>query len=617
MVFKSKSFVLLIIILFFNLTQISLSKEKKDIKKEKPIYIGKEEVVVTATKTPHSLKDVPIATSIITKEEIEKTNAQTAGDILRWLTGIHIRSNGFSRATIKIHGLPSKYTLVLVDGQRLKGRHAESIDLDHIPIDMIDRIEIIKGPSSVLYGSDAVAGVINIITKSAPLKSTLDAFVSYGTGNTLRAMCSYGSQIGKFRYLLCASKNRSDNMGSGYEYNGYNVQGKFEYGFNESNTVILSMGYFDEKGDYLNDEKFNLNLRWRVGIDKVSYLVVKGYRYQSNRLDARPGRNPRTWDENTTRGEVQYVRMFGKNNLATLGVESRYDEIRYTLIEGKKHQIINSFFAQDEIRLIKPLILILAFRVDNHDRWGTEFIPKAGIFFKINENTDLRASVGRGFLAPTLSQLYEEQYYHPWGGGFWLGGNPNLKPERSLGYNFDFVHRFTDNLITRISFFRNNLKNMITSEKTDETINNKPVHRSVNINRAYSQGVELEFNARIGESIKGVLSYTYLETQNISTSKEFPYSPRHTINLVLNYFNQKLGINFNLLGKYLGKRYTNMSNTQSLDECYLINIKIIKKIFRDISFFVAVDNIFNEKIEKESKYFRQGRTFTAGMKMHF
>lgn len=617
MAFKSKLIVLLMIILLISLTQITLAKEQKDKKKEKPIYIVKEEIVVTATKTPHSLKDVPIATSIITRKEIEKTNAQTAGDILKCLPGIHLNSNGFSRSTVKIHGLPSKYTLVLVDGHRLKGRHAESIDLDHIPIDMIDKIEVIKGPTSVLYGSDAVAGVINIVTKSSPVKSTFDGFTSYGTGDTLRAMLSYGSQVGKFRYLLCGSKNKSDNMGSGYEYDGYNAQGKFEYDFNESNRLVLGIGYFDEEGDYLDDERFNLNLTWRVGIDKVSYLIVKGYRYQSDRLDARPGREPRTWDEDTTRGEVQYGRMFGENNLVTLGMESRHDEISYTLIEGKKSQTINSFFAQDEITLLTPLTLILAFRMDNHDRWGTEFIPKAGVFFRINEKTDLRASVGRGFLAPTLSQLYEEQYYHPWGGGFWLGGNPDLKPESSLGYNFDLEHRFTNNFLARVSLFRNNLKDMITSEKTDETIDGKPVHRSININKAYSQGMELELNTQLGKSITGVISYTYLETQNVSTGKEFPYSPRHTVNFILNYFNRELGFNLNLVGKYIGKRYTNTSNTQSLDECYLADIKITKKIFKDLSFFVAVDNIFNEKLEKESKYFRQGRTYTAGMRMHF
>ncbi|MFQ6082326.1 MAG: TonB-dependent receptor plug domain-containing protein [Candidatus Aminicenantia bacterium] len=614
---KLRTTVLLSVILLFSLTQITLSQEKKEEKKEKPIYIGKEEVVVTATKTPHSLKDVPIATSIITRKEIERTNAQTAGDVLKWLTGIHIRTNGFSRSTVKIHGLPSKYTLVLVDGQRLKGRHAESIDLDHIPIDMIDKIEVIKGPTSVLYGSDAVAGVVNIITKSAPVKSTFDAFTSYGTGNTLRAMISYGSQVGRFRYLLCGSKNKSNNMGSGYEYDGYNAQGKFEYDFNESNRLILGTGYFNEKGDYLNDEKFSLNLTWRVGIDKVSYLIVKGYRFQSDRLDARPGRDPRNWDEDTTRGEVQYVRMFGKNNLVTLGIESRYDEIKYTLIEGKKYQTINSLFAQDEITLFSSLTLILAVRVDDHNRWGTEFIPKAGAFFRINEKTDLRVSVGRGFLAPTLSQLYEEQYYHPWGGGFWLGGNPALKPERSLGYNFDLEHRFTDNFVARVSFFRNNLIDMITSEKTDETINGKPVHRLININKAYSQGMEIELNTQLGKSITGIISYTYLDTENISTNKEFPYSPHHTVNLILNYFNQKSGFNLNLIGKYIGRRYTNSSNTQSLGECYLADIKITKKIFKDISFFVAVNNISNEKLEKESRYFRQGRTYTAGMRMHF
>ncbi|MCP2519099.1 TonB-dependent receptor [Candidatus Aminicenantes bacterium AC-335-A11] len=614
---KIKRIIILVIILIFGISQNFLLGKEKEKKEEKPVYIGKEKIVVTATKTPHSLKDVPITTVIITREEIEKTNAQTVGDILRWLPGVYIQTNGFSRATVKIHGLPSKYTLVLVDGQRLKGRHAESIDLSHIPIDMIDRIEIIKGPSSVLYGSDAVAGVINIITKSAPKKSTFDGYVSYGTGNTVRAMLGYGSQIGKFRYLITGSKNKSNNMGAGYEYDGYNVQGKFEYNFNESNKVTFTTGYFNEKGDYLDDEKFNLILNWRIGIDKVSYLEVKGFHYDSHRLDARPGRAPRTWDEKTTRAEVQYVRMLGKSNLLTLGLESRYDEIKYTLIEGKKHQIINSLFAQDEIKLIKPLTLILAFRLDNHDKWGTELVPKAAIFFKLSETTNLRASIGKGFLAPTLSQLYEQQYYHPWGGGFWLGGNPDLKPETSTGYTFDIEHYFTSNFTTRISLFKNNLRNMITSERTDEIIDGKPVFRSININKAYSQGIELEVKINLNKAFVGVLGYTFLKTQNISSGKEFPYSPRHTFNFVLNYSNQKIGLNFNILGKYLGKRFTNTSNTQSIDECYLVDIKIIKKIYRDTGFFIAVDNLFNEKIEKESKYFRQGRTFTAGMRMHF
>ena len=611
---KPSRFVSLCLVLFCATFQFLMAKKKKKVR---PVNIGKVEIVVTATKTPHTLENVPVSTAVISDKDLEKLNAQNIGQALRWLPGINIRTNGYSRATVKIHGLPSKYTLVLIDGQRLKGRHADSIDIGQIPADMIDRIEVVKGPASVLYGSDAVAGVVNIITKSPPDKAIFDGYASYGTGETLRAMVTVGGSLGKFHYIIGGSKDSSNNMGEGYAYDGYNGRGKFQLRFNDENQLTINTGYFRERGDYLKDEHYNLNMNWDLGLDRNSYLVLRSFYLSSNRLDARPGREPRTWDESTKRGEMQYVRLFGSAHLITLGVEARFDDIRYTLIEGKKSQRILSFYAQDEATLSSKIELVFAFRMENHDRWGTIFVPKLGTLINLTPKTRVRISVGRGFVAPTLSQLYEQTYFHPWSGGFWLGGNPNLKPEYSWGYNFELEHRFSPDFGARISFFRNDLSNMIVNEKTGEYIDGFPVFKAVNVAKGMSQAVETEITRNFGKSLSLALGYTYLRTEISSTGAEFPYSPHHTVNFLANYFNERLGFNLNLAAKYIGRRYTNTSNTGVLQPAYLVDIAMSKTVYKGVNLFVSVDNLLDEKLEKESRYFRQGRTWSAGIRFHF
>ncbi len=597
--------------LFMSCPLFARRPQKKDSRKE-PVDIGKVQIVVTATKTPHSLEDVPVPAAVVSAKEIKELNAQNVGAALRWLPGVEIRGNGYSRATVKIHGLPSKYTLVLVDGQRIKGRHADSIDIGQIPVDMIDRIEVIKGPASVLYGSDAVAGVVNIITKAPPSSAVFDGLFSYGSGNTIRAMATLGGGK-RLRYLIGGSRNKSDNMGEGYEYDGYNARASLEYRPGKENALRLISGYFREKSQYLEDEHYNFNLSWDFYHRDGSFLSLRGFYLKSNRLDARPGRDPRTWDEVSGRGEVEYVRLLGEKHLITLGAESRLDQIEYTLIEGRKSQRIYSFYLQDEASLSQRLNFIFSLRLDHHDRWGSVFVPRAGIFLNLLK-TKVRASVGRGFLAPTLSQLYESTYYHPWSGGFWLGGNPDLKPEYSWGGNLEVEVFPAKNLGLRISWFGNYLRNMITTERTGEYIEGKPLFRAVNLDEGKSIGVEAELSGSLERKFFWNLGYTFLHTEVSSTGREFPYSPHHSVNLLIRYYMPKWGLNFTLAGKYLGERYANTSNTYLLKDAYLIDLSLNKRVFPGMEVFLAVNNLLDQMIEKESKYFRQGRTIYMGIR---
>jgi len=209
--FKAKLF-FTAIGLSFVLAQVSLAEEKSD----KKFNLG--QVVVTATKTERILADVPVETSLITKDQIQSSNAQTVADLLKYTPGIDVNTaddragNLNWRANFRGLGLNEGYGLILVDGQRVKGggMGEYGYGINQIPPEMIERIEVVKGPGSVLYGSDAMAGVINIITKPTPEKRFFSSYAGYGTHDASNAGVSVGDRIGKFGYLLNYDREKSD-----------------------------------------------------------------------------------------------------------------------------------------------------------------------------------------------------------------------------------------------------------------------------------------------------------------------------------------------------------------------------------------------------------------------
>lgn len=581
-----------------------------------------EDIVVTATKTSHTLEDTPITTHLITQEEIQKSNAQTAGEALKWVPGVYIKSNGFARESISIEGLPDKYTLVLIDGQRQTGRHGNAIDLSNIPAEMIERIEVIKGPSSVLYGSEAVAGVVNIITRKGAKKSYFDGSASYGTGNTVDTQMNFGDRYNKFSYTFGVSNHKTDQMGSGYEYDSKNLLGNFQYDLSQDNRVSLNLNLYDEKSEYLDDTKFNGGLAFESNFGETSNLKVRFTDHSSDRKDIRPGQTPRDWDYDNYQGEIQYGRMIGQKNLISLGSEYRQNNISSTEV-GKKNEDIISGFVQDEIDLIESLSIVLAGRVDNHDRWGTEFNPKGSLLYKITPKTNLRLNAGRAFLAPNLDQLYKKEPHHHV--NYWIIGNEDLKPEKSIGYSLDLEHNLANKLLGRLSFFRNDIKDMISSRDVDPkefgldpNIFTEPVSQAYNINEAYSQGFEIELQSAPVKGLFSSIAYTYCQSEEKKVKKQMRNTPEHTGKLRLGYENKPYGFTLYYDMEYIGKMFTDSKLTQESDDFYLANAKITKDISKTIQLFLAVDNIFDEMPPTESsKYFDMTTLYSGGFHIHY
>ncbi|SLM29690.1 putative TonB-dependent receptor [Desulfamplus magnetovallimortis] len=575
-----------------------------------------EEIVVTGTKSQHTLEDTPVTTYLVTKEEIEKSNAKTAGDALKWIPGVYIKSNGFARQSVNINGLPNEYTLVLIDGIRQTGRHANAVDLANIPSDMIERIEVIKGPSALLYGSDAVAGVVNVITRKVPEKRYVAGKGSYGTGDAVETQFNFGETLGKFSYTLGAGHQSSNHMGDGYEYDADNAVGNFQYQINQDNSLSLNLNIYNENSDYLDDTKFNGTIGIDTKFSETSNLKLNISEHFATRRDIRPNQSPRDWDYDNRQALLQYNQMFGDIQLVTIGAEYRQNNLESTEVGDQDENIVSSFL-QDEIELFNSsLVLVIGGRIDHHDQWGTEFNPKGSLLYMINPETKVRLNAGRAFLAPQLDDLYKLHPHHHV--SYWIVGNPDIEPETSVGYSIDLEHVWANSLLGRISFFRNDIDNMISSREIGTYETGESIMQSYNIDEACAQGFELEAQYAPIKSLFMSAAYTYSETEDKAVKKQIRNMPKHTGKLRLRYDNESYGYTVSSELEYIGKMYTDKALTTESDDFFLLNFKVTKTLSDHINMFAGVDNVFDEVTAPEtSRYFDMGVSYTGGVSFRF
>ena len=328
---------LLVAGLTFALTQVSLAEEKSD----KKFNLGR--VVVTATKTERVLADVPVETSLITKEQIEDSNAQTVSDLLKYTPGISIGMGKDSdqpgnlnwRATFRGLSLDSGYGLILVDGQRVKGggMGETGYGINQIPPEMIERIEVVKGPGSVLYGSDAMAGVVNIITKPTPEKRFISGYAGYGTHDASCAGFSLGDKLGKFGYLLDYAREKSDagKYGGEDEYEANFINSKFGYEFDEGKSLNLGINWDEKSWIYSDWNSIRISPGLEAKFDDGSRFALKGYWYDWNFHDFSPGYTEVKGDLGYRQVESQYSRLVFDKHMATAGFEFLEEEIDYNL----------------------------------------------------------------------------------------------------------------------------------------------------------------------------------------------------------------------------------------------------------------------------------------------
>ncbi len=570
-------------------------------------------VVVTGTKTEHEAADAPVKTAVVTREEIAAKHCRTIQDALDTVPGLKLGRDSGSwgdKGKVAVRGLAAKHVLVLVDGHRIYGGHQDAVDINSYPVQMVERIEIVKGPGASLYGSEAMGGVINIITRNPEEKPVLGASVEMGSRNTQRLSADAGIKHYGFGAYLNYSYHHSDGIEpSTDEYTENQVQGTFSYDISERSPLRLKLLYGEQSMDYEDRKQtrlgFNPSWEWRPDDVSVLKAWASWFSYEHTTED-----KSTDYTHDVFETEINYSRLIGSRNNLTVGGQLEKEERKDRGKTYDADEETKSFFISDEIDL-HPVVLVAGIRLDSHDLWGDEYNPKLNALVHVTDKFKLRAGVGRAFRGPSLSELYGNWRMGP----YQVQANPDLKPETSVGYELGLDFIPSSRMSMGLTLFRNEVENLISSRivKTGRPPWNLYWE---NVDEAVTQGVELDFRMELLTNWTVAVGCAYWDTEDKKTGLELAQKPRYKANLETCYRLPDLGMALILSGEYIGSRYYDEENTEELDPYTVWDILLSKDFGKHVQAFVKLENIFGQD-DVQDEYDLDGAGIMAGVTTSF
>ena len=602
-----------------------------------------DEVVVTGTKTERRLKDTPVITEVITRSEIEATGAENIGEVLEHRVGIVVDRDAHGDG-VQLQGLDSDYILILLDGEPQVGRIAGKLDLARIAVENVDRIEIVKGASSALFGSAAMGGVINVITRKASSPFAAQFTNNFETHNAIDSRTTVQLKRDKFNGLLTLAANRrnpvdldkSDLTTTIDGYKNWTHSTRAEYQLTPTSTLLFSGQYFAQRQEGISEREgvvFD-----RLGdIDNFSGSVGTGYQLGSHSKLMGKIYATRYHDESTVidrgtslttssnltvqdliKGEAQFDTVLGSKNQLTVGAELIFENLESQRITGgEKDVTTDSLFFQNEFRPMANLAFVFGGRLDYHSEFGTHFSPKLSGMYRVTRDVTIRTSYGQGFRAPDFKDLYLD-FSNPTS-GYQVIGNPDLQPESSGNWNLGVEYQFKSSLLGRVHLYRNNLNNLIEAERIGKSVLGGSKFQYFNVSEAFTEGVEVELSTRSIGGFSATIGYAYLNGEDKETGLTLLNRSKHSGNLKLAYTNQDAGFNVDLRGRYASKwGFFDDGDKVLEDEEYapsnwIWNIRGSKQILRWLKASVGVNNIFDLKIP--TFYTFTGRSFYGGLSL--
>ncbi|SEA10787.1 TonB-dependent receptor domain-containing protein [Variovorax sp. YR216] len=568
------------------------------------------ETVVTATRTPTRVDDLVSDTVVIDRAQIEQQASRTLPEILARVAGVQISANGGAgkSSSVYIRGAEARHTILLIDGVRYGSATLGTPNWDNIPVEMIDRIEVVKGPASALYGSDGVGGVVQIFTRKAAAGDS----VFMPRASTTLGSESYKQITGGF------------SGASGAATYSLDVQRTIQDSFSATNSRV-QFGNYNPDRDPFNQSAANASFGYQFNPD---WKLDAGLLYSDglNRFDDGPGRDSR----NTVRTQTAYVGASGK-------VMSNWNtQLRYARSEDKTQNIVaapgnvpglfettqNQYLWQNDIATPVGTVIAglerleqnvnsdtrytvtdrdinsafvglngdqgahswqLNARHDDNSQFGGNDTWFAGYGYRITQNWRVNVSHGTSFVAPSFNQLY-----YP---GF---GNPNLKPEEGKNTDLGITWSQGGHTVKLVGY-----DNKITGFITNETL-------PQNIPRARIQGGTLSYDGQFG-NLGLHASYDSLDPHNEVTGKQLPRRAKDQATLGADY---QIGA-WKLGGSalYVGQRYDDAANTRVLNGYTTVDLYVEYRVAKDWSVQGRVSNIGDVNYETAWGYNQPGRAF--------
>ena len=557
------------------------------------------EVVVTATRTEKDPKDVTQSVTVISADEIKKSGASNAAEVVRKSVDLNFQEYGpkGSTANISVRGSTAAQVVILLDGIRLNSPRDGGFNLTDLPValDDIERIEIVRGPSSALYGADAVGGVVNIITKK-PKQNQARVTGAVGSHGYDSLSAGNSGKMDKWYYVLSAGRETSDGYRRNSDLDQKTVGGKIGYEITQDASLDLTANYIGKEigvpgsTDWLTPfarqwtRDLVTGLGYRAKLSKELDVKLNADYHRDVLSFRRTLTSVASKHESETSGADAQINWLANSwNAITAGAEARDDHVKST--DSGAHDTRRlAGYLQDEISIGEPLILVLGGRYDRHSVYGNQFSPKASVRCLIADTgTIIRASAGKSFRAPTFNDLYWPDT------GFEIG-NPNLKPETSKEYEGGIEQPLGKGNTLKLTAFERKIKDLINWHPDAMGI-----WTPTNIGRAQIKGVEVELKFKLSEPLTWSANYTYMNPIDEQTGEKIYRIPQQQLK---SWLNMAIVTKTNV---YLEGRMVKNYIKQNEDEWkyFVMNGKITQTVVSGQrmkgELFFGMNNIFNRK----------------------
>jgi len=650
---KKWEFVTVLLGSLFVTSSIVSAQESKDSPKvgktEQPKEKDLEEVVVTATRIETPSWEVASSITLITAEEIKQQQKITVLEVLRDVVGLDVvQTGGPGKLTpIFIRGAASEHTLVLIDGVEANDpiSPARSFDFAYLTVDNIERIEVLRGPQSTLYGSDAIGGVVSIITKKGKGKPSFFISGEGGSFSTFTEKAGVNGGNEWMSYSFSISRIDTDGISAASGELGNTEEDGFE------NTEISArlglvptkstgVDFFlrsingeidiDNAGGVGGDDPNNIQETeqlffraqvWLALLDglwepKLGFSLTDHHRTNDDDPDAdHPDDLVRSFfDGQILKFDWQNNLYFHKTSIVILGLEIEEEkgksEFRSESAFGPFESIFEEetartigFYLQDQIRLWDSFFATAGVRIDDHERFGTQVTYRIAPAYRFNQTgTFIKGTVGTGFKAPSLFQFFSDF------------GDQNLNPEESTGFDVGIEQDLQEKRLTLgATYFFNDFENLITFDSHTSKFQN--------ITAAESMGIELSATIRPIGGLSVRAGYTYTDTENKTSGEDLLQRPKNKFRLDTNYqFLEKGNVNLGFI--FVGERddfdFNAFPVTRvRLHGYLLVNLAAYYDITKNFRVFGRVDNLFDEDYEEVLGFDTPGVSGFAGVEMSF
>ncbi len=632
----------------FGLTSVPIKVLARDARFQDLAEPAREIIVTAANRTETSLDKVGQSVSIVDLAEIERRQTQNVADILRTLPGVTIARNGSigGNTSVFIRGAESDQTVALIDGVKLNDPSSPGggFNFGNLMTGNIERIEVLRGSQSVLWGSQAIAGVVNMVTRKPTDELEVSARGEYGFRDTVNIVANASGSAGPLSASVGAGWFRSDGISNfaesrgGRERDGYeNIGANANFNLALTDTISVDARGWYSRGRFnidgfppprfafadVNEESATREIVGYTGVNaalfdgrfrnRIGFALTDTDR-RNTALDGVPSETFRGLGRNE-RLEYQGIVDIAKGWEATFGLEqeiSSFSSSSFGAAASVGRARIYSGYAQVVGTLAEGFTLTGGMRHDDHDRFGGATTFGASAVYNLQHTgTTFRASFAEGFKAPSLFQLLSSF------------GNTALDPERSQGWDAGITQELVEGRLTlSATYFERDSTNLILfiscPQPRTGICTNRPSGTFDNIGLATARGAEFAVTLKPVDALQVQVSHGYVDTRNITAgsvnfNRRLPRRPENSTSLLVDY-RWSFGLETGFTITSVSEAFDNASNTTRLPGYTLADLRAILPLGRNLEVTARIENLFDETYETAFRFGQMPRAAHVGIR---